>query len=173
MEVLGLVLLWPLLILVIGLVFISAWSVSSGLLVFPAFFVFLIFVLGLKNSLGGGSATTSTPTEDLEKTRRGLVAFSIALFLPIFVKYLLSVSGGDLPAMIIGLIFGFGILSWGMFAKNNKVLMYANVIGGAFIIVYLYFELWSLGQLAQVVATAFGLVVAVVLSIVKFRDKLS
>ena len=53
------------------------------------------------------------------------------------------------------------------------VLAYANIVGGALTIIYLYFQLWSLGQLAQVVATAFGLVVAIVISIVKFKDKLS
>ena len=75
--------------------------------------------------------------------------------------------------MILGLIVGFGVLVWGMFLKNNRVLTYANILGGIFVIVYLYFQLWSLGQLAQVIASAFGLVVAVAISIVKFREKLS
>lgn len=174
MEILGLVLLWPLLILVIGLAFISVSSVWTGLMVFPVFVVLLIFLVGLKGSFGETTIKgTATPGADLDRTRRSIIAFSIALFLPIFVKYLLSVSGGDLPAMILGLVFGFAILIWGMFVKDNRVLNYANIVGGAFVIIYLYFQLWSLGQLAQVVATAFGLVVAVVISIIKFRDKLA
>jgi hypothetical protein len=175
MEILGLVLLWPLLVLVVGLAFISASSVSNAIIVLPVFVVFLIFVFGLQGKLGTGEVphgAVTTQTEDLDKARRGVVAFSIALFLPIFVKYLLSVSGGDLTAMILALVFGFAILIWGMFVKDNRVLTYANIIGGAFVIIYLYFQLWSLGQLAQVIATAFGLVVAVAISIIKFREKL-
>lgn len=171
MEMLGLVLLWPLLILVIGLVFLSATSTAGGFIILPLIVVFCIFAFGFKDQLGATKSTV--PGEELDQTRRGVVAFSIALFLPIFVKYLLSVSGGDLPAMIIGLIFGFGILIWGMFIKDNHVLAYANITGGILTVIYLYFQLWSLGQLAQVVATAFGLVVAVAVSIIKFRDKLS
>jgi hypothetical protein len=105
--------------------------------------------------------------------RRGAVAFSIALLLPIFVRFLLAVSGdNNLPVMIIGLIFGFGAIIWGMFIKGNKTLAYANTVGGGLAIIYLYVQLWTLGSLAQVVATAFGLVVAIVVSVVKFREKL-
>ncbi len=173
MEFLGLVLIWPLLILVVGLVLISSSSVAGGAIAVPVIIVFLIFAFGLKDKLGTEDSASTDPNEQLDQTRRAVVAFSIALFLPIFVKYLLSVSGSDLPAMILGLIFGFGTLIWGMFIKNNGVLMYANIVGGAFVVIYLYSQLWSLGQLAQVVATAFGLVVAVAVSIIKFREKLT
>jgi hypothetical protein len=101
------------------------------------------------------------------------VGFSIALLLPIFIKYLLELTQNNLGSIIIGLILGFGVLVWGMFLKGNKVLTYANVLGGIFIIVYLYFQLWSLGQLAQIIASAFGLVAAVLISVIKFREKLS
>lgn len=176
MEILGLVLLWPLLVILVGLAFISASSVWTGLMVLPVFIVLLVFLFGLQGKLGAGEFQRGAAIdrqEDLDKTRRGVVAFSIALFLPIFVKYLLVVSGNDLTAMILALVFGFAILIWGMFVKNNRVLTYANIVGGAFVIVYLYFQIWTLGQLAQVVATAFGLVVAVAISIIKFRDKLA
>ncbi len=75
--------------------------------------------------------------------------------------------------MIVALIFSFGVFLWGLFVKGNRVLTYANVMGGAFAIVYLYFELWNLGQLAQVVAAASGLIIAVTVAIIKFRDKLT
>ncbi len=174
MEILGLVLLWPLLILVVGLVFISATSVWTGFMVLPVFVALVFFMLGLQDRLGAAAVPSGASTEeDLDKSRRGVVAFSLALFLPVFVKYLLIVSGNDLPAMILALVFGFAILIWGMFVKGNRVLSYANIVGGAFVIIYLYFQIWTLGQLAQVVATAFGLVAAVAISLIKFRDKLA
>lgn len=174
MEILGLVLLWPLLVLVVGLVFISATSVWTGLMVLPVFVALVFFLFGLQDRLGAGAVPAGvSQAEDLDKSRRGVVAFSIALFLPVFVKYLLIVSGNDLTAMILALVFGFAILVWGMFIRGNHVLSYANIVGGALVIIYLYFQIWTLGQLAQVVATAFGLVAAVAISVIKFRDKLS
>ena len=170
MDFFAIIIAWPLFILVIGLVFISAADISS-MFILPMVLVFLFILLGLKGRLGGAAAQTQV--EDLDKVRRGAATFSIALLLPIFVKYLLAASDKSLAAMILALIFGFGVVIWGMFIKNNKVLVYANSIGGALVIIYLYFELWSLGQLAQVIAAAFGLVVAVVVSIIKFREKLT
>ncbi len=172
MELLALAFLWPLLFLAVGVVFISASDIS-GVLLFPIVILFLIFIFGLKERLQGASQGGSSGMEDVDRVRRGIVAFSIALFLPIFARYLLTTSGNSLPAMIIALMFGFGILLWGVFTKGNKVLTYANIIGGSFVIVYLYSQLWSLGEFPRIVAAAFGLVVAVVVSVIKFREKLT
>jgi len=172
MELLALVFVWPLLLLVLGIVFISTSDVAGLTLVVPAVVVFLIFIFGLTGRLGEADASAGNAAEDLDHTRRSTVSFSIALLLPIFVKYLLATTQNSLAGMILGLVVGFGVLVWGMFLKNNKVLSYANVLGGIFVIVYLYFQLGTLGQLAQVIAAAFGLIVAVAISIIKFREKL-
>ena len=173
MELLALVFVWPLLILTLGIVFISASDVAGMGLIVPVVVVFLIFLFGLTGRLGEEKYSAGDTVKEADHTRRGSIAFSIALLLPIFIKYLLATTDNSLLAMILGLIVGFGVLVWGMFLKNNRVLTYANILGGIFVIVYLYFQLWSLGQLAQVIASAFGLVVAVAISIVKFREKLS
>lgn len=171
MELLAVALLWPFLILLVGFVFISGWNIS-GLLMLPIIIVFFVFAFGLNIKMGGGS-NLGDERQQLDRVRRGMVAFSIAMLLPMFVEYLINVSGSNLTTMILALIIGFGAVIWGMFIRHNKVLMYANIVGGAFTIIYLYFQLWNLGQLAQIIATAFGLVVAIIISVVKFRDKLS
>ena len=173
MEVLALVLVWPLLLLAMGFVFVSAFDVAGVALMIPIIVLIVIFLFGLTGKLGEAKKEKSDTVGDLDHTRRGVVALAIALLLPIFVKYLLAMTENNLATIIMGLILGFGVLVWGMFLKNNKVLTYANVFGGAFIIIYLYIQLWSLGQLAQIIASAFGLVAAVAISVVKFREKLS
>lgn len=173
MELLALVLVWPLIILVLGVVFVSTSDVAGFSLVVPALVIFCIFLFGLVGRLGEEKKTEVEGIGDVDHARRGSISFSIALLLPIFVKYLLATTNNNLGAMILGLIVGFGVLVWGMFIRNNRVLSYANILGGIFVIVYLYFQLWSLGQFAQVVAAAFGLIVAVVIAVVKFREKLA
>ena len=171
MELLAAAILWPFLLLLVGFVFLSGNGIS-GFLLITIFIVFIIFVFGMNSRFGGGSDLRDEK-EQLDRIRRGTVVFSMALLLPMFVEYLLRVAGNNLPTMILALILGFGAIIWGMFIKHNRVLAYANIVGGALAIINLYFELWSLGQLAQIVATAFGLVVAITISVVKFRDKLS
>ena len=171
MELLGFALVWPLIVLIIGFVFISSADVA-GWLILLVFLFFLAMIVGVRTAIAPSEAGM-TEAEQLDQVRRASVAFSVALLLPIFVKYMLDASGTTLPAMILALAIGFGVLVWGIFTKGNRVLSYANCIGGAFTIIYLYFQLWTLGQLAQIVATAFGLVVAIAISVIKFRDKLS
>ncbi len=173
MEILALVLIWPLLFLTIGVVFVSAYDVAGLGLVLPTLVLLVFFLFGLIGKLGEARNSGARGGVDLDHTRRGVIAFSIALLLFIFIKYLLDLTQNNLGAIILGLVLGFGVLVWGMFLKGNKVLTYANVMGGVFIIVYLYFQIWNLGQLAQIVASAFGLVVAIVISVIKFREKLS
>ncbi len=176
MDLLALVLVWPLMVLMLGIVFISTSDVASGALSLPIFIILLVFVfvfvLGVSKNLGGAPKKITNELEGLEQSRRGAVAFSIALLLPVFVKYLLNLTQNSLPTIILGLTLGFGVLLWGMFLKGNKVLTYANISGGFLIIAYLYFQLWSLGQLAQIIAAAFGLAIATTISIIKFREKL-
>jgi len=171
MELLGLALIWPLLLLLVGFVFISSAN-AAGLLTFFVFLFFLVMILGVRTVLQPVQGSASN-ADQLDQIRRAAAAFSIALLLPIFVKYMLDVYPGNLPTMILGLVIGFGALVWGMFAKGNRVITVANCIGGALTIIYLYFELWTLGQLAQMIATAFGLAVAILISVIKFRDKLA
>lgn len=170
MELLVIAFTWPLLFLVVGLVFISLTNISGTFFIFAILF-FLFLVFGLRNAISGGVGTSKA--EELEIIRRGMVAFSVALLLPLFVYYLLEVSERTLSGMILCLILGFGVAIWGMFVKNNKVLTYGNVIGGVMVIVYLYSQLWSLGELPRIVASAFGLAVAVIIAVVKLRDRLT
>ncbi len=171
MELLGLALMWPLIVLVVGFVFISSAD-AAGVMTVLVFFFLIIMVFGVRTVTKPEKGALSEG-QQLDQVRRSTIAFSIAFLLPIFVKYMLDASGDTLAAMILALAMGFGALVWGIFIKNNKVMAYANSIGGAFTVIYLYFQLWTLGQLAQIVATAFGLVIAIVISVVKFRDKLS
>ena len=171
MELLAVVLLWPLLILVLAVVVLSGYTVGGGSFAFLMIVVFFILAFGIKGKLGNPS--TAFEADSLDAFRRGIVAFSVGLLLPMWVKYLLSASNNNLIAIIVGLIVGFGVLTWGMFIKDYKVLTYANIIGGVLIVAYLYFQLWNLGPLAQVVGAAFGLVVAVTIAAVKLREKLA
>jgi hypothetical protein len=59
---------------------------------------------------------------------------------------------------------------WGLFIKNHKVLRYANVVGGGFIVLYVYAQLWQLGELHRIIAAAIGLTAAVVVSIIKLKE---
>ncbi len=192
MELLGLALLWPLLLLLIGFVLISSTNAAAWMLIFAVIGFFAV-VIGLVSRPQIPPGAALSEAEQLDRIRRGAVAFSIALLLPIFVKFMLDAASPasssplygygyqaalgtnaqQLPTMILALAIGFGAIVWGMFAKGNRTITYANTVGGTLTIIYLYFQLWSLGQLAQVVATAFGLVVAIIISVVKFRDKLS
>ena len=119
MEALALVFLWPLLALTLGFVFVSAWDINGSSL-FPVFIIFIIMVFVMKEKLGANS-NVDADAKGMDETRRGIVAFSIALLLPILVKYFLLAYGTNLASIVIGLIFGFGILVWGMFVKNYKV----------------------------------------------------
>jgi len=40
------------------------------------------------------------------------------------------------------------------------------------VLIYIYFQLWQLGDLSRIIAAAFGLIVAVIVSIIKLKDKL-
>ena len=93
MELLALVFVWPLLILTLGIVFISASDVAGMGLIVPVVVVFLIFLFGLTGRLGEEKYSAGDTVKEADHTRRGSIAFSIALLLPIFIKYLLLIIG--------------------------------------------------------------------------------
>ncbi len=170
MEVLAFVLAWPLLILVFGVVLIALSDIGFlPFLIWPIAIILLIVGLNnAKKSMGAGG-----DTEKLENLRRWIVVLSISAFLPLLMRYLLLASMESLVILIAGLVAGFALIIWGMFVKNHQVLTRANVIGGGITIVYLYFQLWQLGEIARIIGAASGLVIAVLISVIKLRDRLS
>lgn len=169
MEILGLIIIWPFLILAIGLVgiafFDSPYYISG--FAFPLLLVVVIYLFSLLRKSRGPQTRTQ-----VESLRRALSTISIGFLFPIFVKYLIEGFDTSLLVVIIGLIIGFALTISGLFIKN-KVLRHSNLISGFLTLIYVYFQLWDLGELARVVAAAFGLVVAVVIAIIKLKDKLS
>ncbi|MBI2607248.1 MAG: hypothetical protein HYW51_00230 [Candidatus Doudnabacteria bacterium] len=171
MELLALFLIWPFLILAFGLVFIvfEDLAIGSGWLLF---FISTIGILILAASRKR-KAHEESQLGQLKNLRQIVVIFSIGVLLPIFVRYMFEAFDQSLPVILVGLILGFGLMIWGMFIKSHKVLVYSNIIGGAVSVVYVYTQLWELGGGARVIAAAFGLVVAVVISSIKLKDKLT
>lgn len=176
MELLLAIILWPFVVFAVGLALILLFDVS-GPGIFGAFSAFwwvlllvVLVVMGRKNKLSG---KPQTAYEQLETTRQFAIIASIALLLPIFVRYLFKVFDSGLPAAILGLMLGFGVAAWGMFIKGHKAVTYGNIIGGAIIILYVYAQLWNMGDVARIIAAAFGLGAAVVVSVIKLKDKLS
>lgn len=174
MELLAIVFLWPFLILAAGLVFVALFDVFPAGLGF-SWILILLFLFLIAKSRGKHEDIKMTEAEQLEVARRFVITFSIALLIPIFIRYLVdafSQFGQTLPVVIAALIISFGLIGWGMFSKGRFVLMWGNIVGGALSLVYLYALLWDLGDVTRIVAAAFGLLVAVVISVVKLRDKL-
>ena len=171
MEVLALLFVWPFLILTLGLVFISLNLVSVPFFwVIAAFFLLILF--SLRDKVALTDTRPKTDLEQLETARRVIIVFSLASLLPIFTRYFIAAWRDELPGIILAMAVGFAALLWGMFAKNNRVLTYGNVIGGIITLIYTYFRIWELGELARVIAAAFGLAVAVAISIIKLKERL-
>lgn len=173
MEVIGLAVFVPLLILVVAFSLITA-SFLGIWYIFLAVAVFVIVASNIKYA-HTISSDNQNYLEQLETVRRVVVTFSIAILLPVFARYLMDsydAAQAPLIGVLIALALGYAAGLWGVFTRHNKVLSYANVLGGAAVLVYAYFHLWDLGSLPRVIATAFGLVVAVVIAIVKFKEKL-
>jgi hypothetical protein len=173
MELLALLFIWPFLILAFGLVFIAFSDLALGGGGMTLFILALILVLVMLARSRNQKGPAHDEITQLKELRRMVVALSIAALLPIFVRYMFDAYEHTLPIIIIGLILGFGIILWGMFEKNHKVLMYSNILGGAMVVVYVYSQLWELGGIARVVAAAVGLVIAVVVSSIKLKEKLT
>jgi hypothetical protein len=175
MELLAFVFVWPFLILVLGLVFISLFDVIgggafSGLLFWPVVIIGGIILLNLR---GKASKQALSMSQQLEQLRRGVVALSITLLIPVLVRYIILASTESFGGIMIGLVLGFLVLGLGMLISGHKVLSQASVAGGALTLVYTYGQLWQLGAGARIVAAGFGLIVAVGIAIIKLRDRLS
>ena len=171
MELLLFVLIWPLLIFAVGVVGVVYFSLKLPVILIIA----LVLALSLSRKFINKTveAVPGQPaTDQLEAVRGAALVFSIALLWPVFSRFLVEALNGSLAAVIAVLVVGFGLVTWGMFLKSHKSIMYSNIFGGALTIAYAYQQLWELGEGARVAAAAFGLVVAVAVAIVKFRDKL-
>lgn len=171
MDALIFVLIWPLLVFVLGVAFISLGDLSLGgwwlLILVIGYFILMPFRAAVRKE------TSSTGNiGQLEVLRQMIITFALALLAPVFIKYLIEALHTSLAAIIGGLIFGFALVVWGVFTRNNKALSWGNIGGGALVIIYVYSQIWQLGELARVYATGFGLAVAVVVSIIKLKSRL-
>lgn len=173
MELLLFVFLWPFLVLSVGLVFISLSDLTYGVGSFAGFLaiLFLGAVIAMERSWTG-EQKNKTYIEQLEDVRHIGIIFSIGLLLPIFTRYFIDALGNSLASILLGLVLGFALALWGIFIKNNKTLTYGNIVGGFLILCYVYTQLWTLGELPRIIAAAFGLAVAVIVAVVKLRDRL-
>jgi len=113
MELLGLIIVFPILLLVLGLVFISLTNLSFFWFL-PALLLFVVLIGSMR-----GSANKGGDLEGIDHFRKSIVVFSISLFLPILMKYVLDIFGSVLPVIIFGLLFGFGLVIWGIFIKKS------------------------------------------------------
>lgn len=171
MEALLLILAWPLLIFIVGFLIISFVEFLTGgfaiLVVIAIIIAMLAFMEHLKKKVGTELKAQSIAFQSV------IVSFSIGLLVPMFARELLIAADRALVAMIIALLFGFGLIVWGAFLKGNDTLRRANLVGGILTVFYSYSQLWDLGQGPRIIAAAIGLVAAVSIGIIRFKDKLS
>jgi hypothetical protein len=178
MELLLILLAWPLIIFAVGLLFITFGDFSGGFFLWGGrgpLSIFWWVVLVVAAMWFFRSRSQRKPVEGtarVEQLQRGLTIASLSLLLPVFVRYLILSTENALPVVLFGLAFGFGLVIWGMFIKQYRTIMYANIAGGALTLIYVYSQLWSLGEGARIVAAGTGLVIAVVVSILKFKNQL-
>lgn len=175
MELFAILFLWPFIILSAGLVFVSLsdifpWGLS--VLWFPALLVIgiLFSVKGKSHTSGGDKEQTNR--QQLYRLRRAMIIFSIAILFPIFIRYLVDAFNGTLAVIIFGLLLSFGFLVWGLFVKQHTAIMVSNIAGGAIALFYLYVHIWALGEGPRIIAAGVGLLIAVVMSVIKLREKL-
>ncbi len=181
MEVLALAFIWPFLVLALGLTFITftdwggfghfGWF--GGWFFWPFLIILGFFILPSIFSRARKAGEHKSAAGQLATVRRGVIAISIALLLPTFVRYLVDSLNSSLIAVILALMVGFGFIVWGIFMKNRHSLMYGNIVGGSLAIFYAYSHIWNLGELPRIEAAAVGLVIAVIVAVLKLKDKLS
>ncbi len=179
MELLAFIFIWPLIIFIAGLTFIAFGDIVYGgggsevfaiasSLIWPLLLVYLgIRIFSKKKK------TPTNNREAFQSLRNFIIGLSLAALFPILIKYILIAFNNSTVAIIISLLLGFGLVILGIFSKQNAILLYSNIAGGALIIIYTYSQLWELGEGARILAAAFGLIIAVVISIVKLKDKLT
>ncbi len=177
MEMLLFVLAWPLLIFFIGFLVIAFYgafitagaALTSQVLGLPIVIIILLYVVARSQQ----KTAKQTPIMQSQIAQSFVVSLSVGLLVPLFVHELLRASGKNLASMIVALLFGFGLMAWGMFMKDNSTLRRANLIGSVLTIIYCYTQLWQLPvPSAKVIASAIGLVAAITIGIIRFKDKL-
>ena len=131
--------------------------------------ILAFFVIG---ALRRKKGKPQSEQEQLVKLRQAVLIGSIALLIPIFVRYLLDAFNHSLVATAVCVVLAFALIGWGILARKGTIIMYSNILGGALALFYLYTQLWSLGDFARIVVAALGLIVAVGISIFKLKDKL-
>lgn len=172
MEVLAFVIIWPFLIFAVAVSFIAFADLNFANWWILFLVIGLFLVSPFKRAIKGDKLAIST-LEQLEVIRQTSITFALALLAPVFIRYLIEAFNTSLVAVIGGLVYGFVLVVWGMFTKNNRVIAWGNIAGGAFALLYVYSQLWQLGELARVYAAGFGLVVAVAISIIKLKNRLT
>jgi hypothetical protein len=177
MDILTFIFIWPLLIFSVGLIFISfsdvMWGgeVGSVIGMILGNFLWIFLLIWIIRSF----THKKKPAQhtELSQVRNALLIFSISAMFPIFIRYLIDAFENSLLVMIISMVVAYVFTVWGIFMKQRSVIMYSNIFGGALTLLLVYSRLWELSELARIVAAAFGLVVAIVVSIYKLKDKLS
>ena len=182
MELFLLVIIWPFLIFAIGMIFIAFFAVPFGsesvfggfgmlsTLFFYAFIFFLIYLIATRKSRK--HSTQLTHAQQLAIFRNWMITFSIALILPVIMKYFVEASHQSLASIISVVVIGFALILWGMFGKTNNTIMYGNIFGGALVLLYVYFQLGGLGEFARIIVAGLSLVFAIFIAVLKFKDKL-
>lgn len=164
-------------VLAAGLVFVVFGDIFDleFLISFPGLILLLVVLLVIR---GRAKRLARETGEDsgvyqMQLARRAMLIFSISILFPTFIRYLVDALDKNLAIIIMALLLAFGFIIWGVFSKSHTTIMYSNIIGGAIALFYLYIQLWDLGEGARIIAAAFGLMVAVAVSIVKLREKIA
>ncbi len=170
-EALAFVLILPILIMLFGFTLIALgdvgaafflpvvwWLVPIGLILFLIFRPF---------------AKAGDYRGQLEMFKKWIVIASLSVLVPLFIRHLFVAADKHVAVIIGGLLIGFGFVTIGMFVKDNWTFSRSNIVGGGITIIYLYTQLWQLGEGARIAAAAVGLVVAVAISIIKLRERLT
>ncbi|MST04124.1 MAG: hypothetical protein EXS49_00965 [Candidatus Pacebacteria bacterium] len=174
MGILAFVLVWPLIILCLGIGFISFFDVLD--FPFSNFFVVLalivVSIVYLVNRKPEHESENNLNSEESVSFRRFSIILSISIFSPVFLRYLVLAFNQSLAVILFGIVFGYGLFLMGFFKKDNQIIMRASMIGGLISLIYIYFEIWSLVSLYRILAAALGLLIAIVIASVKLKDKL-
>ena len=173
MDAVAFILLWPFIIFTVGLALIALSE-------FPQFddaaslFLIVVFLLVWLLLRGEKRATPASPADQLEGVRRLLVGGSLALLLPVFVRYLIeSFPMNPLPAVIVGLFIGFFGVAFGMTVKDNTLVAKSSFLGGTLTILYVFTKISLLDEIGRVSVAALGLLLAIVVAVIKFRERLT
>lgn len=177
MDIFAIIFLWPFMVLAAGLVFVVFGDIFDleYLISFPGLILLLVVLLIIRSRAKRIAMETGENSSiyQMYLARRAMLIFSISILFPTFIRYLVDSMDKNLAIIILALFISFGFIIWGVFSKSRTTIMYSNIIGGAIALFYLYIQLWDLSEGARVIAAAFGLIVAVAVSIIKLREKIT